>query len=90
MDATPKETTQEKAVRLVATDNVRVVGASAETVAALVRGDTVDEFGERPRYRVELNGRWTCTCPHGCLSRKLCSHALAVQMIYRAVRPALR
>ena len=36
-----------------------------------------------------VNGRWSCTCPHGAASRSLCSHALAAQAVYRSVLPAL-
>ena len=84
-----KEPTAQKAVRLVAEGRVHMTALGPDTCAAVVAGDTLNQFGERPRYETSLRGRWECSCPHGSMSRALCSHAQAVQLIYRAVRPAL-
>jgi len=84
-----KETVAQKAVRLVAEGRVRMTALSADTCAAVVEGDTLDVHGERPQYETRLQGRWECSCAHGVNSKSLCSHAQAVQLVYRAVRPAL-
>jgi hypothetical protein len=77
-----RETREQKAIRLIAEQRVRVTTLASDRAVAEVRGESGD-------YRVTLDGRWRCTCAHGELSRGLCSHALAVQTIYRAVAAAL-
>lgn len=77
-----RETKEQKAARLIAEQRVRFTRLAADGCAAEVRGESGD-------YAVRLNGRWECTCEHGSMSRNLCSHALAAETIYRAVRPAL-
>ena len=74
----PRETRQDKAVRLLSTERVRLTALGPESCRAEVRGDTAD-------YTVSLNGRWRCDCA----AVGECSHIIAARMVYRAVRPAL-
>jgi hypothetical protein len=78
----PRETKESKAVRLIAEQRVRFSSVSPVGCIATVHGDSGD-------YTTSLKGYWQCTCEHGAMSRSKCSHVLAVEAIYRAVRPAL-
>lgn len=77
-----RETKQEKAVRLVAEQRVRFLLLRRGKCSATVAGESGD-------YATTFDGRWACTCMHGANSNGLCSHALAAQIIYRAVLSAL-
>ena len=78
-----RETKAEKAVRLIADQRVRVVSLAARACRAEVRGEHGD-------YTATFDGRkWGCSCAHGAASGGLCSHALAVQIIFRSVVTAL-
>ncbi len=76
----PRETKQEKSVRLLLEDRVRIGTLTRDLVGAKVRGDTDD-------YRVwrDERGKWNCDCVYG---RHDCSHILAVEKVWRAVRNA--
>ena len=78
-----RETKEQKAVRLIGEHRVKVCELTTLGCVAEVAGEHGD-------YVVKLDGRWGCSCEHGSNSKALCSHALAVQIIYRAVIPALR
>lgn len=78
-----RETKEEKALRFIGQHRVKVHELTTLGCVAEVAGDGGD-------YVVKLDGRWGCTCEHGVNSKALCSHALAVQHVYRAVIPALR
>lgn len=84
-----RETAAQKALRLIADGRVRFTCVTPDACAAVVEGDTLDAYGERPRYDTRLAGRWECSCAHGVSSRGLCSHAMAARLIYGAIRPAL-
>jgi len=77
-----RETKESKAVRLIAEQRVRFSSVSPVGCVATVNGDSGD-------YTTTLSGRWSCTCEHGARSQSKCSHVLAVETIYRAVRPGL-
>ena len=75
-----RETKQVKAARLMLSQAIRFELLLPGDVQASVRGDTGD-------YTVILREQsWTCTC---ALGRHSCSHITAVQVIYRAVLPAI-
>ena len=79
----PRETKDQKALRFIRDHRIRVTELTTLGCVAEVAGDTGD-------YVVQLDGRWGCSCEHGCNTKALCSHVLAVQTVYRAVIPALR
>ena len=78
----PRDTRDQKALRLIAEQRVRVTQLAPASCVAIVRGDSAD-------YLVRLNGRWECSCEQGKHSNSLCSHRLAVRTVYRAVVAAL-
>jgi len=78
----PRETREQKALRLIAEQRIRFSLLNATACVAIIRGDSGD-------YVVRLSSRWECTCEHGRHSSRLCSHMLAAQTIYRAVVSAL-
>ena len=77
-----RETKEQKAMRLIQQHRVKLTNMTLLGCEAEVAGEGGD-------YIVKLDGRWGCTCENGCGYKALCSHALAVQTIYRAVIPAL-
>jgi len=84
-----RETTEQKVDRLILTGAVRIISATGRTCVAEVTGDTPDTFGDRPKYRVELDGhKWSCTCPRGCMSSGLCTHGRAAQRVFVMCRRA--
>lgn len=80
--ATGRETKEQKSLRLIGDQRVRFTRLDASGCTAEVRGDGGD-------YLTRLAGKWECSCQHGQNSSALCSHALAVRTIYRAVVSAL-
>lgn len=81
--AATRETREQKAVRFIATERVRVQAFGAGYVVARVAGDTDD-------YCVTWAGKsWQCECEANRQFARVCSHILAVRMIWRVVQPAL-
>ena len=78
----PRETREQKAMRLIAEQRLRFTHISATGCVVIVRGDSGD-------YVVRLAGRWECTCEQSNHTQTLCSHRLAARTIYRAVVAAL-
>lgn len=77
-----RETKDEKALRFIREHRVKFRELTRLGCEAEVAGDTGD-------YVVKFENRWGCTCEHSCNSKAVCSHALAVATIYRAVIAAL-
>ena len=76
----PRETAEDKAIRLLAGQRIRFSAVSPVSAAAEVRGETGD-------YMVTMaHGRWECDCP---ATGHQCSHIRAARHVYRAVAPAL-
>jgi hypothetical protein len=81
--AATRETREQKAVRFIATERVRVQAFGAGYVVARVAGDTDD-------YCVTWAGKsWQCECEANRDYGKTCSHIIAVRMIWRAIQAAL-
>jgi hypothetical protein len=82
-DVAPRETKQDKAIRFIATERVRVQSLGPGFIAARVAGDTGD-------YIVAwAGGRWECGCEASSKFGRSCSHIEAVKLIWRAILPAL-
>ncbi len=78
----PKETTQEKATRILLNQGVRFTTLTPTVAFARVRGDSDDYNCWR-----DERGKWTCDC---YAARHSCSHILAAMTVFRAVQPALK
>jgi hypothetical protein len=74
-----RETTHEKAVRILAAQGVRFSLLLPDEAQAVIRGDSGD-------HTCWYDGRqWNCSCYSG---RHSCSHVLAATIVYRAALPA--
>lgn len=78
-----RETKQQKAERLLVTERIRVQSLGPGFIAARVAGDTGD-------YVVAwAGGKWVCGCEANQNFGRVCSHIVAVRMLWRAVQPAV-
>lgn len=78
----PKESKEEKAVRILLRQGVRFATLTPTVAFASVRGDSDDYECWR-----DERGKWACTCPYG---RHSCSHILAADTVFRAALPTLK
>lgn len=75
----PRETRDQKALRLLSEHRVRFLQADGRSAVADVRGDTGDYL------LTYADGRWQCPCA----AYGRCSHIIAAMIVYRAVSGAL-
>lgn len=74
----PRETAEQKAVRLIADGHLKVEKVLARLVVATCEGDAaIYHLGFDPRARNGA-GEWRCTCPE--LKGK-CSHLIALRLV---------